>query len=93
MGAVITLITSFSFPGKRDADFELTPGMNTVGDLLRHLGTLLEFSLLSPQEDDIDDDLEVSLNGRGLWAHGTGLDTPLKNGDTLEIYMLALGGG
>ena len=93
MAVSISLVTSFSFPSKREGQFTLPAGMETVGDLLAHLGRELEYSLLSPRGDDIDEDLEVSLNGRGLWAYPGGLATPLRQGDAVEINMLALGGG
>ncbi|MFH1033969.1 MAG: hypothetical protein V1806_05630 [Pseudomonadota bacterium] len=93
MAPRILLVSSFSFPGKRQAHMELPEGMRTIGDLLRHLGQALEYSLLAPGGRDIDDDLEVSINGRGLWSHAQGLDTVLRQDDVVEIYMLTLGGG
>jgi hypothetical protein len=93
MNVTITLITSFSFPGRRDTRFILPEGMKTIGDLLQYLGGELEYSLLKPGEDVIDDDLEVAINGKSLWAFAEGLQTPLSQGDTVEVYMLTLGGG
>lgn len=93
MAHSISLVTGFSFPTKKEGLFVLPAGMETVGDLLQYLGRELEFSLLSPRGDEVDDDVEVSLNGRGLWAYPKGLATPLKPGDAVEVNMLALGGG
>lgn len=93
MSRTITLITSFAFPGKRDELFVLPEGMERIGDLLRYLGRELDYSLLGPKGDDIDDDLEVSINGKGLWAYPESLNTALHHGDRVEIFMLTLGGG
>jgi hypothetical protein len=90
---IISLITSFSFPSKKDALFVLPVGMETVEDLLRYLSGELNFSLFGPKGDDIDDDLEVSINGKALWAYPQKLGTPLQEGDIVKIYMLTLGGG
>lgn len=71
----------------------LPEGMETVGDLLHYLSRELDFSLFGPKGDDIDDDLEVSINSRALWAYPEGLGTSLQEGDMVKIYMLTLGGG
>ena len=60
---------------------------------MKYLGGELEYSLFKPGEDAIDDDLEVTINGKGLWTFPQGLQTPLQTGDTVEVYMLTLGGG
>ncbi len=93
MSMTISLITSFTFPGKRDEFFVLSEGMEKIGDLIGYLGRELDYSLLGPKGDEIDDDLVVSINGKRLWVYPEGLNTVLHEGDKVEIFMLTLGGG
>ena len=93
MSKSIQLITSFAFPGKRDGDFQAPEGMENVGDLLVHLGKVLNYSLFNARGDGIDDDLQVLINDRGLWSYPEGLKTHLRHGDKVQVQMLTLGGG
>lgn len=89
----ISLITSVTFPGKSAEFFTLPEGVETIGDLLRYMGRELDYSLFGSRGDSIDDDVEVSINGKGILFCAEGLDTPLHHGDKVEVLMLTLGGG
>jgi hypothetical protein len=93
MDEKIFLNTCFSFPGRQGAQFALTPETDTVGGLLRFMGEHMRFSLLDKEGRGISDELEVRINGKDFWFYPDGLNTPLHEGDVVEIYTLALGGG
>lgn len=93
MSKSILLITSFAYPGKRDEHFDLPEGMENVGDLLVYLGGVLRYGLLNAGGDDIDQDLQVVINGKPLWSYPEGLKTHLRHGDTVQVQMITLGGG
>jgi hypothetical protein len=93
MAAIIKLQTCFKLP---EAGSELTflpEGVETVRDLLLHMGHQIDFSFIDPVTSSMEEDLEIILNNKEIWFYPTVLDTFLNDGDSLEIYLRPLGGG
>jgi hypothetical protein len=69
----------------------------TVGDLLLKLfkGTPLEEQTVDRESGKaaIDDMWEVRINGIASYGLPLGLETPLRNGDDVTIWLVPLGGG
>ena len=67
-------------------------GSPSLRDVLFDLSGRAEFPLIYP-DGQIDPDVEITLNGLEYAFLPRRLDTELKEDDSLEIMMLALGGG
>ena len=93
MPTTIKLDTNFAFGGSGSGGFSLPSGVATLGDLLRHIGREVDFPFIDPDSGDLEIDLEISINGKDIWFYPTGLNTPLKEGDVVDISMIPLGGG
>ena len=89
----ISLITNLSVTSGQDDHFVLPEGVMTVKDLLEFIGEKIEFDLLKTGGNDIDEDVELIVNGRNVFASSERFQKPLGEGDIVEIYMLTLGGG
>ena len=93
MGIEISLQTCFALHDPGSEKMILPEGINTVGDLLRHMGRQANFTFLDQETGEPEEDLEIILNGKEVWFYPSALDTVLKDGDRVEIYLLPLGGG
>ncbi len=93
MGIEIRLQTCFALQDPGSEMMTLPEGINTVGDLLRHMGGQTNFTFLDPETGEPEEALEIILNGKEIWFYPSALDTALKDGDKVEIYLLPLGGG
>ena len=71
----------------------LPEGVETISHLLRHIGGMIDFSFMDPESGDLEEDFEVIINGKEIWFYPTTLNTPLNEGDLVELYMVPLGGG
>jgi hypothetical protein len=87
----IRLSTCLVIPGHGGGDFELPPGSETIADLLGVIGRQIEFDLLEGTE--LADQVEVSINGKGVLFCAQGLATPLAADDDVEVHFIPLGGG
>ena len=93
MGVKIALISNFSLGISDPENFLLPPHITTIGDLLRHVGEQMNFPLVAANADDLRRDIEVSINGKEVWFYPSALNTPLKEGDSVEVNVVPLGGG
>lgn len=93
MGKKIALQTSFALPGSGSDAMPLPEGVETVSDLLRHMGEQIKFTFIDREAGSLEEDLEIILNGKEVWFYPSALDTPLQDGDKVEVYLLPLGGG
>lgn len=93
MGKRIALQTSLALPGSGSDTMPLPEGVETVGDLLRHMGEQIHFKFIDFKTASLEEDLEIILNEKEIWFYPSALHTPLKDGDKVEIYLLPLGGG
>jgi hypothetical protein len=89
----IKLTTNFMVPGKENDRLPLPLGVDTLEQLLAHLGEKIHFDFIDPLSGKLEWDLEILINGRDFSFSPAGLGTSLKDGDSLEIYLLPLGGG
>ncbi|MBW2031327.1 MAG: MoaD/ThiS family protein [Deltaproteobacteria bacterium] len=89
----ISLTTNFACPGTEGEGFDLPPGVNTVRDLLKHVGEKVDFAFINPDTKEIEVDLEIAINDKAIWFFPKGLDTPLSDGDSVDISLIPLGGG
>ena len=89
----IKLQTCFSLPGSDSDMMDLPNGVITIKDLLHHMEKALKFNLIDSNSGDLDKDIDIILNGKEVWFYPYKLNHPLCDGDTLEIYLLPLGGG
>jgi hypothetical protein len=67
--------------------------VKTVGDLLGNIGGQIEYSFINPESGQLEEDLEIIVNKKEIWFYPDALNTPLQDGDVVEIYLLPLGGG
>jgi sulfur carrier protein ThiS len=93
MGKRIALQTSFALPGSGSDTMTLPEGVETVADLLGHMGDHIHFTFLDFETGSLEEDLEIILNGKEIWFYPSALNTPLQDGDKVEVYLLPLGGG
>jgi hypothetical protein len=93
MAVTIALISNFSLGVSESENFLLPPNVNTIGDLLRHVGEKMNFPFIAADADDLRRDIEVSINGKDVWFYPDALNTPLKDGDSVEVNLVPLGGG
>ena len=93
MGIKVDLKTCFALPGSGSGMLDLPEGVETVGNLLEHMGVQIGFNFIDLNTGELEEDLEIILNGKEVWFYASALDTNLNDGDTVEIYLLPLGGG
>lgn len=80
-------------------DLDLSPDPAMLKQLLTELTRNYKFAgrfpvrVLDPRDGDVSRDFGVSVNGVEYELLPDRLDTPLKEGDDLEITMVMLGGG
>jgi len=93
MGSKIQLKTNFSLRSRSTGEMELPPSLNTVEDLLRHLGKEIGFVFIDAQGLTLRKDVEVLINGKDLSFLPSGLKTTLNPGDSVDVALMTLGGG
>ena len=93
MGVKIALISNFSLGVSDPENFLLPPDITTIADLLRHVGEQMNFPFIAASADDLRRDIEVSINGKDVWFYPDTLNTRLKDGDSIEVNLVPLGGG
>ena len=70
---------------------ELPPSLNTIGDLLRHLGQEIGFVFIDAEGLTLRKDVEVLINGKDIAFLPSGLKTILNQGDSVDL--MTPGGG
>jgi len=89
----IKLKTCFAIAGQDSDDLVLPEDINTIQDLISHIGDKIDYDFLDPETGGIENDLEIKLNQKEIWFYTKALNSELKDGDIVEIYLLPLGGG
>ncbi|MBI4330520.1 MAG: MoaD/ThiS family protein [Chloroflexi bacterium] len=80
-------------------EMDVSPGPATLKQLLTALTQNYRFAgrfpirLLDPMDGEVSRDFGVSVNGTEYELLPDRLETPVKEGDDLEITMVMLGGG
>ena len=73
-------------------ELELEPHA-TLRDLLENMSTKIRFSLIDPETGEADSFLQLRVNGREHFVLPERLDTPLHDGDLVEIVVTVAAGG
>ena len=94
----INIKSNFVVPGLEDREYvEVDQGEMTLRQLLEELQRLsapMPIEYVRPGARALDpDDWEVDINGLPYQKCEQELQTPLKEGDTVSIRIMALGGG
>jgi hypothetical protein len=89
----INLKTNFSFRTSGSGEIDLPSSVKTVGDLLGHIGSEVDFAFVDAHHEKLRPDLEVLINGKDLSFYPDGLKTPLRDEDLIDIALMTLGGG
>ena len=85
--------TCFALPGSDSEIMDLPEGVMTVADLIHWMGREINVSFIDSKTGEMENDIEVILNGKEVFFYSNGVDTVLNDGDRLEIFLLPLGGG
>ena len=85
--------TCFALPGSDSETMDLPEGVITVADLINWMGREINISFIDLKTGEIENDIEVILNGKEVFFYPDGVDRVLNDGDLLEIFLLPLGGG
>jgi len=57
------------------------------------MGIKMDYGFIDPKTGSLEEDIEIIVNNTEVWFYPTALNATLKDGDTIEIYLLPLGGG
>ena len=89
----IKVKTNFLFGGSNTEGMPLPSDISTIGDLLQHIGEEIDFRLIDVDSRHVRENIEVTINGKDIWFYPAGLDTPLTDGDLVDVSLIPLGGG
>ena len=89
----IRLKSNFSLGISDSEDFYVPSDMTTIGELLQYISEEINLPLISTDLVDLQRDIEVIMNGKDIWFCTEGLKTLLTDGDSVEVYLVPLGGG
>jgi molybdopterin converting factor small subunit len=93
MAKKIQLKTNFSLRSRKSGDLELPPSVDTIAELLRHIEKEIGFVFIDADGVALRRDAEVLINGKDIAFLPSGLKTILKEGDSVDIALMTLGGG
>ena len=71
----------------------LPSSVRSLEDLLRHLGEAIDFVFLDGATGKLRPDIEVIVNGKEIWFYPEGLKRLIRDGDSIEVTLIPLGGG
>jgi hypothetical protein len=89
----IILKSNVSLNRPQGPETVLPPTVENMGDLLRHIGKRINFVFLDAQTGNLRPDIEILVNGKEIWFYPEGLKKPVRDGDSIEITLIPLGGG
>ena len=89
----IKLKTNVSLSALESGELTLPTSITTIGGFLRYLAQQKDFPLVDPDSQKLETYFEILLNDKDIWFYPTGLDTSLKNGDSVHINLIPIGGG
>lgn len=89
----IKLQTCFSLEHFDSDLVELPELVQTVAELLKYMGDVMQAEFIDPKSGETEFDLEIRLNDKEIWFYPQGLNTRLESEDIVEINPLPLGGG
>ena len=65
----------------------------TLRELLQNMSTKIRVPLIDPKSDEVDPFIQVRVNGREHFVLPQRLNTPLHDGDVVEISVTVVAGG
>jgi len=89
----IKLNTNFVVLNSDSQEVNLPPAIMTVRDLIGYAGRQINFPFFKDDSGELETDLEIMVNGKEVWFCPEKLDTRLKDGDSVAIYLMPVGGG
>ena len=93
MKTSVRLRTNFSYRCEEREELMLPDGVRTIAELLHRIGDEMDFRFLDVRTGNLRPDIEIIVNGKDIWFYPGGLQSPLSDGDLLEITLIPLGGG
>ncbi|MFC1819643.1 hypothetical protein ACFLZG_00965 [Thermodesulfobacteriota bacterium] len=93
MGIAVKIKTCFALAGSGSEEMIVPSGIETIKDLMLHIGKENGFNFIDPESGVLEKDLEILVNGKEIWFYASALERLLQEGDAIEIYLLPLGGG
>jgi hypothetical protein len=93
MPITITMKSNLSLQRSREPQMVLPSSVRSMEDLLRHLGEAIDFGFLDGASGKLRPDIEVIVNGKEIWFYPEGLQKPIRDGDSIEVTLIPLGGG
>lgn len=73
-------------------ELEIPEGLK-IRDLLSYIGEKFNFNFFDSESGNIHREMQILINGKDHWFIPTQLETPLKEGDSVDIHLMPLGGG
>ena len=89
----ILLNTNFVVLNSESREINLPSTIMTVRDLIEYAGRQVNFQFFKNGSGELETDLGIVLNGKEVWFYPDKLDTRLKDGDSVVLYLMPLGGG
>lgn len=88
----IKINSNFGLSNYCGKELEIDNGM-TVRNLLSDIGEKLNINFFDSESGNIHRDMQIIINGKDCLLIPTPLETSLEDGDSVDIYLLPLGGG
>jgi len=89
----VTMKTNVSLSRAQGPDMTLPSSVKDMEDLLRHVGQKIDFLFIDTQTGRLRPDIEIIVNGKEIGFYPEGLRKPVRDGDSIEITLIPLGGG
>jgi hypothetical protein len=93
MPITITMKSNLSLQRSREPQMVLPLSVESVNELLCYLGEKIDFVFLDAASGKLRPDIEVIVNGKEIWFYPEGLQKPIRDGDSIEVTLIPLGGG
>ena len=88
----IKINSNFGLSNLFGKELEIPKGL-TIRDLLLDIGEKFKFNFFDSENGNIHREMQILINGKDHWLIPTKLETHLVDGDSVDIYLIPLGGG
>lgn len=93
MPTTILMKSNLSLQRSGEPQMVLPSSVRRVEDLLRRIGEEIDFVFLDGATGRLRPDIEVIVNGKEIWFYPEGLQKLIRDGDSIEVTLIPLGGG